>query len=522
MAIDPGIIGQLNIPQFKPVDPLATMAQLENLKGLQEERQAMAQERLSQAQKMIQAAKDQATLNAAVQAAGGDIPTAIKALRVGGNANVGDTLETLYNTHNQAQLTATKTHLENQGLVNTQATQMLQAATPDNWSIVRGNVLNMIGSIDPDAAKQFEPLLPQQYDKNAVDAALRGGDTHAEYVQRNLEAVKHFQSKDFKDGLANALSVAPDQTIGQGDNAVLGKADIIKAAKQHGASDDDLLWAQNLVNSGAKGQQFLDAALNPEQKSNAANAAQQRKDAEAVAAETHRHNVEQEAIERLKANGQLTPDGAPSEAVKQYADDLVKGNITIMGVPAGGGMRNAVEAYMRAQHFDMTRPLTAQVEARVEFAQAQMPQIDAVEAMAKEIDRQGLMGTFAGRFRDLAAKESTPAAIGGLTADQRKLIGDFMSSSEFLSSGVAMTHFGTRASGDAVNMMREQLDPKGKDLETYLGNLTSARRIMEGYAALKPGGAKPPAGSSSTSSAPVAGVYNPATKKIEPVKKGGG
>jgi hypothetical protein len=135
----------------------------------------------------------------------------------------------------------------------------------------------------------------------------------------------------------------------------------------------------------------------------------------------------------------------------------------------------------------MTRPLTAQVEARVEFAQAQMPQIDAVEAMAKEIDRQGLMGTFAGRFRDLASKESTPADIAGLTPDQRTLIGKFVTQADLLSSGVAMTHFGARASGDAVNMMRERLDPKGKDLQTYLGSIEGARAVMQGYADLKPG-----------------------------------
>jgi hypothetical protein len=192
------------------------------------------------------------------------------------------------------------------------------------------------------------------------------------------------------------------------------------------------------------------------------------------------------------------PNQPPSDAVLGYRDDIISGASKLSDVPAAHGMRDSVVAQLRKEGYDLNKPLTAQAQARVDLAKLVLPQVGEVRDMAKKIDAMGLMGTMGGRWRSLTAGESAADAIAGLTPAQRQLIGQFVAQADLLSSGTAMTHFGARAGGAAVDAMRQQLDPKNKSLDVYLGNLEAASNVLGGYAKGLPGATKHDAGASDT------------------------
>jgi hypothetical protein len=196
------------------------------------------------------------------------------------------------------------------------------------------------------------------------------------------------------------------------------------------------------------------------------------------------------ALAKLAAAGGTAPNQSPSDAVLGYRDDIISGASKLTDVPAAGGMRNSVVAQLRKEGYDLNKPLTAQAQARVDLAKLVLPQVGEVREMAKKINAMGLMGTLGGRWRSLAAGESAADAIAGLTPAQRQLIGQFVAQADLLSSGTAMTHFGARAGGAAVDAMRQQLDPKNKSLDVYLGNLEAASNVLGGYAQGLPGATK--------------------------------
>ena len=173
-----------------------------------------------------------------------------------------------------------------------------------------------------------------------------------------------------------------------------------------------------------------------------------------------------------------------------YKNGVISGAQKLTDVPAAGGMRNAVIGQLQKEGYDLNRPLGAQAEARVELAKMVVPQVAQVQDLARKIDAAGLMGTFGGRFRSLAAHESAADELAGLTPDQQHLIGQFVTQAELLTSGTAMTHYGARAGGDAARVLRDQLDPKNKSIDTYLGDLEAAQSVLGGYAQGQPGATK--------------------------------
>ena len=304
MALEPQIALGVQVPT--PQNPVDTYAKIENVKTLAEQRQALADQRQQKAQKFIQDARDKATMNAAVQAAQGNPVEASKQLRAQGFANVADALDGITSKNQQAAETAIETHLKNQGTANDHAMSMLQTATPENWWVVRGGVLGLAGAVDPDAAQQLVKVLPKEFDKQAVAGVLNGALTHKDYVDKNLAALKELQSGNVQQGIALALSQAPDQTQGQ----TLGKADVLKsiAGIYHVPAESLLPW-QQMIAQGAQGQQFLDATLTQEQRNQAADR-KATADREAAKATTKSVLLDGKPAEvRVNPQGQFIDDG---------------------------------------------------------------------------------------------------------------------------------------------------------------------------------------------------------------------
>lgn len=482
MALDPQLALDVKVPTVS--NPIETMTQLESVKALRDQREALAEQRQQTARKLIQDAQDKAALNAAVQAANGNPVEASKSLRASGRATVADQLDAITAKNQQAQEQAVETHLKNQGMANDHALSMLQTATPENWPIVRGAVIGMAGAVDPNSSQTFDQLLPKQFDQNTVDAVIKGGQSHKEYVDSNLNALKELQSGNMQQGIALALSKAPDQT--QGD--MLGKKDVLAsiASMYHLTPEAMLPWAQ-LVASGAHGDDFLKATV-PEAKKEELSAAAA-KEAEASKDRAAQLKIAQQNADantfraHNPASAMTTP--VDPEVVAGYVRQVKNGSLPLQNIPAHA--KDAVMKSLEASGENITQ-LTSQGKQMKETATTLLPMIDKVESLAKQLDQQGLMGTLGGRARNIAGVESAAADIQGLKPEQRKLIGEFASAGGLLITGIARAHGGARAGGSPqmIEHLSKLMDAKDKDINTFLGNLQGERDFMNAYANMGP------------------------------------
>jgi hypothetical protein len=169
------------------------------------------------------------------------------------------------------------------------------------------------------------------------------------------------------------------------------------------------------------------------------------------------------------------------KAVSKWVDQLrnPSSGITLAMVPSG--LRTAVIEQLEPG--EVTK-LTAASQSMKELATSLEPQIQKVSDLAKQINDQGFMGTTGGRWRDILSKEGAADSIAGLTPEQKRLVGQFVTQAGLLKSGIARAHGGARGGG-SIQMLESLspiLDPANKDLDVYLGNLIGAKDVIHGYA----------------------------------------
>jgi hypothetical protein len=507
MALEPQIALGVTAPVIQ--DPIEAQAKIESVKALADQRQALAEQRQQQAQALIAKAKSQAGINAALKFSNGDLRGAADYLTQNDMGIEGQQLRD-QQTENTAKLAAateatTKSHAAQIDL----AAKILGSIDPNQPEQYAAGLKAFKATLDPSDAQAISQIAPDnpnpQDIPGIVDRLNRmqvGAkalfDQHEKYVSGFLEG-------KYTSNLAGVLAITPVQDRPAALKMLTAQVPDYQTAMA--------LQQQFLPLLNAKPEDIWQAGMTPEQRASNADKAADNARQTAIAAETARHD---RAMEARPVAGAVTlgPQAGQSDTVQGYIQDMLTGTKKLSDVPAAGGTRNAVVAELHKEGYDISKPLTAQTQARVEFANGVMPQVQQVADLAKKINDAGLMGTVGGRFRALASGESSAADLQGLTPEQRKLVGEFTTKSGLLVSGVAMVHGGARGGGSTqlLEQLKPMLDPHNKDIDTYLGNLSAARDILQGYADM---------GGKAKSSTPAPDyVWDPVAKKL--VKKGGG
>ena len=490
-----------------PPPAVALNTPLQNQEGMMK-----LQELKQQAIDQARAQQAQDAFRTQLQQNGGDYDSALTALDKQGyntlpiRGAVADYRKKLYD-NGKARLDQMKT--ENEMMSS------LWSGVTDQAS--QDRIMPLVQRIDPQFASQVKPV----YDQKTVDAYKNIGvtakDQH-EWAQKALD--DGADQKYAKAAYAAAAATTSDQDVAEARQhmaAALIPRNYIDAALPPGTA-----WSPDLVASAKKA---YAGALTPKEQAEVTNQEAERKNAADTLAETKVRDANAAAYQKGElgvSQGHLAvaradlklkqaaaaggTDGAPSDAVLGYRDDIISGASKLSDVPAAHGMRDSVVAQLRKEGYDLNKPLTGQAQARVDLARMVLPQVQEVRDMAQKIDQQGLMGTVGGRWRSILAHESAAGDIAGLTPEQKQLVGQFVAQAEFLSSGTAMTHYGARAGGQVVEQFRDQLDPRNKDLDTYLGNMNAVQSVLGGYAKGMPGATKR-AGAGETP-APTTGTTN--------------
>jgi hypothetical protein len=493
VALDPQIAMGIQIP--KPADPIQTMNQMESVRALRDQREALAEERQQQAQALIEKSKNQAALNAALQANGGDYDLAGESLAKAGQNAAAQQAYAFATDRRKKMADALKAENDNAQAHLNLGMSILSTMgdTPQGYAAGRQAAKGLVAN-DPQIGPYFDQFFPENPDPSQIpDIVKRATGILTTAKERaDAQAKEHdlFLSGKYDQGFAPTFAQTPPE----------GRQQALDVAS-HMIADPDTKRAfvqrwSGLLN--ASPDDILKAGMTPSEQASEAARAETAAETAKRDAETAKYHGVMAGIAQQRANqaGAATVGGQPNDAVLQYADQMKNGDIKIGDVPAAGGMRNAVQDYMHKQGFDLTQPLTSQVRARYEFASSILPQIDEVESLAKQIDAQGLMGSFSGRMRDSASAESAAASLQNLTPEQRQLVGRFATQADLLATGTAMAHFGARGAASAVGSMKKDLTAGGKDIDTFLGNLQAARSVLQGYAneLKKGGGAKDPLG----------------------------
>lgn len=502
MALDPQIAAQVNVQPQQPQTLANAFGQV-----------AQGADVAAQAKQRILAIQDQGYINQAVQNANGDYDQAASDLATSGHARASQSLlgwiQDYRDKAGKMQDQLIKNHSAVVDLMGRAAQSVVDNPTPAQLQAVKTMMLSMSAQ-DPAAQKMVSDTIPDGLtDPDEIRKVALGlshqGEEAKDFWNNQTEASKLYMSNDYRGYLAQTLKTAPDPAAvikNLAANPVVPRSLIMEATSmlqglpadpaQRAAAID--AWGKTPYQEGENAAQMAQAEARKAQ-ADASNArAVTAAQAAADLAAYHRGRL---AIDTSKLHFEMGQgfggDGTqPSPALLGAINQLQDGTLKFESVPKE--LKIPLLAYSHQNGLDPTwsMPLTAQVLARDQFAAQVAPQIDKVRAMAKQIDDMGLMGTLAGRWRDLASKESTvadimPALVKGFTPEQQRLIGNFVTQADLLSTGTAMSHFGARASGAAVQNMRDNLDPKGKDLPSYLGSLDATQNTLLGYATEMPG-----------------------------------
>jgi hypothetical protein len=525
--LDPNIILGGQAPPAAP-NPIAALSQIEDVRAQIAQRQAMAENTLSLAQQRITAAKNTALANAAIQAANGDPDVAASALDANGHGDVASALRVSTAKQRSDAEAAIKAHLDGVSATLDTGGRILNVLrdtpTVAAYTPARNALLGMAAS-DPNTQKFLSSVLPDPSTvtdadiPKIVDAVSQAGQSSKDRLAQLQDLQKMWADGDHQQTIARALTIAKTPQEQQAQLALFGRV----------ASSAELLPFQQAVARGASpqeiealggvkpelvaaGSSLLDplthqpvytAPLTPQFESKSVlldgKPAEVRFDARTgryTDATGNDVSARVRPIPPQSASTIMLPGS--SDTVQGYMQDVLSGSKKLSDVPASGGTRNSVVAELHKEGYDISRPLTAQSQARVEFAKAVIPQVQQVVDLAHQIDAAGLTGTIGGRFRQLASKESSAASLEGLTPDQKRLVGQFVTKSGLLMSGIAMVHGGARGGGSTqmLEQLKPLLNPGNKDLQTYLGNLDAAHDVLTGYSNMdtSSGGSNAPPG----------------------------
>jgi hypothetical protein len=187
--------------------------------------------------------------------------------------------------------------------------------------------------------------------------------------------------------------------------------------------------------------------------------------------------------------------------VRQIKNDPTQWNMLANNKP----LQQAVQKGLAGSGTDLNK-LTSQSRAMAETAKEILPHLTTIEQEAAELDKLGLMGPIAGRWREFAAKKIGAGVLAGGNGTNAQKIGKFQTDVGLMMTAVARAHGGARGGGSPAMLehMKDIMDAHGKDLPTFLGNLQATREWMQGYADMVPG--QPPASSPPSRTSATQGV----------------
>jgi hypothetical protein len=156
--------------------------------------------------------------------------------------------------------------------------------------------------------------------------------------------------------------------------------------------------------------------------------------------------------------------------------NLDTGEVSVLPMPDGAGYKPS-----------------AQTAAQGHLAKKVIGHLDAVQTMAQQVDKLGLMGPIGGRWADFAAGKIGDSDmlnilshdIGRPLSDQEKqLVGRFRSNVGLLKSGMAMVHGGARGGGspEMAKRMDGLINANRMDINLFLGATEGFRDWLGSYA----------------------------------------
>lgn len=215
MALDPNIPLQAGQGlAVQPFNPVATLTQIENIKSLREQREALADERRQQAQALIQKAQDTAAVNQALQQTNGDLLGAGDLLTQAGKGTLGQTLIAQHSEQAkkaadalESQNKAAQAHLDMAS--NVIATM---GDSPEHYEAGRQFISQLVQG-DGQLKQWFDSVAPQNADPSQIGgivANLTAATTDAKQrATQQATSVENFLKGDYDTSLSSALLAQP-------------------------------------------------------------------------------------------------------------------------------------------------------------------------------------------------------------------------------------------------------------------------------------------------------------------------
>jgi hypothetical protein len=535
MALDPSISLDVGKGVAQPQDFLTA--------GLQAAQLGTAQAAATQ---RIQQAKDMAAINAAFTQAQGDPDKTQDLLNQSGSAtaaamwqqNVNQQRTQLAAQH-EASLKAQEAGL---GIVSQLASTLGPNSTPQQYA---GAKMAMSGVMGPQGKPILDAAMPDNPDPSDIPGILTKiqgiTQTQQQHVEMARQAIQDFSDGKTQSAVARSLAMIntgdPTQDLQQRG------AMLQTLHERYGSTIDPILQSfVPLITQGAKPADILSAGgIKPTETviprggalavtpvgggaptialqgppdlttptglavdaADSTSPTQARSKAALMLAqgpEQARLAIERAQLglaQQKEARESATSGAGTPETIAAWVTQLKdpQSGVTLTQVPSA--MRSAVVSQL--QPGELTK-ITAQDQAMMTLAQKTIPSIDRVEALAKQINDLGLMGTVGGNWRSLVSGQSAATDLAGLTPAQQQLVGQFVTEAGLITSGVARVHGGARGGGSPQMqaMLKPILEPNSSTLDTYIGHLEGARDFMKVYAAPvdRTGSATPPSSGS--------------------------
>jgi hypothetical protein len=214
VAIDPQIALGIQVP--KPQDPVQALTQIENVKALRDQREALASERQQQAQALIEKSKTQAALSAALQANGGDWDLAGESLAKSGNPAAAQQAIAFATERRQKMANALKAETDNaQAHLNLGMSILsTMGTTPEGYAAGRQAAKGLVGN-DPQLGPYFDQFFPENPDPSEIPNIVKRatGILTTAKERADAQAKEHdlFLSGKYDQGFAPTFAQTPPE-----------------------------------------------------------------------------------------------------------------------------------------------------------------------------------------------------------------------------------------------------------------------------------------------------------------------
>lgn len=175
-------------------------------------------------------------------------------------------------------------------------------------------------------------------------------------------------------------------------------------------------------------------------------------------------------------NAQWTDDQIDFYA-RQVKDDAAKMNLV-------SGLDKTVRSRIERRIADLggnVNKLSQASRTMREMATEVLPHIDRIQAEADELNKLGLLGPIASRYREFIAGKIGAGEFAGGNAETAKLIGKFRVDAGLLTTAVMKAHIGARGSSGLLDHFSDLLGAEKADISTFTGELSGFKDWMKGY-----------------------------------------